>query len=63
MTKRLFPYASSHHRFRECVLDQTARQCDRPRPGAPTSGSASRFARQILDKALSFLRDQCSNFM
>lgn len=53
----------SHHRFRECVLDQTSRQCDRPRPGAPTSGSASRFARQILDKALSFLRDQCSNFI
>ncbi|XP_052128072.1 transcription initiation factor TFIID subunit 4-like isoform X1 [Frankliniella occidentalis] len=53
----------SHHRFRECVLDQTARQCDGPRPGVPISGSASRFARQILDKALSFLRDQCNNFV
>uniref|UniRef100_A0A1B6BXN5 GDNF/GAS1 domain-containing protein n=2 Tax=Clastoptera arizonana TaxID=38151 RepID=A0A1B6BXN5_9HEMI len=44
----------SHHRFRECVLDQTSRTCDR---------DAGPFAHQMLDKALSFLREQCSSYI
>lgn len=44
---------SSHHRFRECVLDRTRNTCD------PEAGP---FSRQILDKALSFLKDQCVNY-
>ncbi|XP_075229320.1 uncharacterized protein LOC142328980 isoform X2 [Lycorma delicatula] len=44
----------AHHRFRECVLDQTHTSC------AP---DAKPFSRQILDKALSFLRDQCSTYI
>ncbi|XP_054274160.1 uncharacterized protein LOC128993999 [Macrosteles quadrilineatus] len=43
----------SHHRFRECVLDRTRNTCD------PQAGP---FSRQILDKALSFLKDQCHNY-
>ncbi|XP_026680271.1 uncharacterized protein LOC103510418 isoform X1 [Diaphorina citri] len=44
----------SHHRFRECVLDQTRRTCQ---------PDATPYAKQILDKALSFLKDQCSNYI
>ncbi|KAL1456231.1 hypothetical protein WDU94_000976 [Cyamophila willieti] len=44
----------SHHRFRECVLDQTRRTCQ---------SDATPYAKQILDKALSFLKDQCSNYI
>lgn len=44
----------SHHRFRECVLDQTRRSCQ---------PDAAPYAKQILDKALSFLKDQCSNYI
>ncbi|XP_069694327.1 uncharacterized protein [Periplaneta americana] len=49
----------SHLRFRECVLEETRRQCD----GGAGAGSAARFSRQMLDKALSFLRDQCYNYI
>ncbi|PSN44941.1 hypothetical protein C0J52_15647 [Blattella germanica] len=50
---------SSHLRFRECILEETKRQCDK----GSSSGSATRFSRQMLDKALSFLRDQCYNYI
>ncbi|XP_022196042.2 uncharacterized protein LOC111053452 isoform X1 [Nilaparvata lugens] len=43
----------AHYRFRECVLDQTQNSC---------STDARPFSQQILDKSLSFLRDQCSNY-
>ncbi|KDR14897.1 uncharacterized protein LOC110834083 [Zootermopsis nevadensis] len=49
----------SHLRFRECVLEETKRQCDSGTDG----GSATHFSRQMLDKALSFLRDQCYNYI
>ncbi|PNF19379.1 hypothetical protein B7P43_G03630 [Cryptotermes secundus] len=49
----------SHLRFRECVLEETKRLCD---PGT-NGGSATHFSRQMLDKALSFLRDQCYNYI
>ncbi|KAF4519906.1 hypothetical protein B566_EDAN008282 [Ephemera danica] len=48
----------SHHRFRECVLRETRKQCD-----AGLMGSATRFATHILDKALSFLREDCTNYI
>lgn len=44
----------SHHMFRECVVDQTRSSCD---------AEAAPFSSQMLDKALSFLRDQCSNYI
>nr|XP_018902410.1 PREDICTED: uncharacterized protein LOC109033975 isoform X2 [Bemisia tabaci] len=44
----------SHHRFRECVMDQTRRTCD---------PDAAPYAKQILDKAMSFLREQCSTYI
>ncbi|XP_066906797.1 uncharacterized protein [Halyomorpha halys] len=44
----------SHHIFRECVVDQTRNTCD---------AEATPFSSQMLDKALSFLRDQCSNYI
>lgn len=45
---------SSHHMLRECVVDQAKNTC------APDSAP---YSATMLDKALSFLRDQCSNFM
>ncbi|KAK6621847.1 hypothetical protein RUM44_001654 [Polyplax serrata] len=51
----------SHHRFRECVLTETRRACD-TNVKASTKMMASAFSKQILDKALSFLREQCSNY-
>ncbi|KAK9500964.1 hypothetical protein O3M35_002116 [Rhynocoris fuscipes] len=44
----------SHHLFRECVIDHTQNACD------PESAP---FSAAMLDKALSFLRDQCANFV
>lgn len=49
----------SHDRFKQCVLRETRRLCDR----GVTNGQASVFANQIIDKALSFLQDQCSNYI
>ncbi|XKL64035.1 hypothetical protein PGB90_004121 [Kerria lacca] len=40
-------------RFRECLLDQTQRSCNK---------DAYPFAKQILDKAMGFLQDQCSSY-
>nr|CAD7579096.1 unnamed protein product [Timema californicum] len=48
-----------HQRFRTCVLQETRRQCD----GGADGGKAFKFARQILDKALSFIREQCLNYI
>lgn len=50
---------SSHDRFKQCVLTETREACDRGNP----DGAASRFSKQIIDKALSFLQDQCYNYM
>ncbi|KAL1131181.1 hypothetical protein AAG570_012417, partial [Ranatra chinensis] len=44
----------SHHLFRECVLDHTRNSCQ---------ADAAPFSAQMLDKALSFLKDQCNNFI
>ncbi|EEB10827.1 conserved hypothetical protein [Pediculus humanus corporis] len=52
----------SHHRFRECVLTETRRACD-GKVSATSKMVASAFSRQILDKALSFLREQCSSYL
>lgn len=46
-------FFSSHFRFRECLLDQTQRTCNK---------EAYPFAQQILDKAMGFLQDQCSSY-
>ncbi|XP_044586663.1 uncharacterized protein LOC123266483 isoform X2 [Cotesia glomerata] len=48
-----------HHHFRSCVITETRKRCDRGDP----SGPASRFSRQILDRALSFLQEQCQNYI
>ncbi|XP_057335248.1 uncharacterized protein LOC130674016 isoform X3 [Microplitis mediator] len=48
-----------HHQFRSCVITETRKRCDRGDP----SGPASRFSRQILDRALSFLQEQCQNYI
>nr|XP_053655210.1 uncharacterized protein LOC128704173 [Cherax quadricarinatus] len=50
----------AHHKFRECVLDQTPRVCDEP-GGHP--GSASIFMKSMLDRALGFLLQKCKNFV
>ncbi|XP_018330879.1 cell wall protein RBR3 isoform X2 [Agrilus planipennis] len=47
----------SYNRFRDCVLRETRRLCDRGIPDGP----ATRYATHIIDKALSFLQEQCSN--
>lgn len=60
--KFFFKYSlSSHHRFRECVLTETRRACD-TKLKVNSKMVASAFSRQILDKALSFLKEQCSNY-
>ncbi|XP_059488813.1 uncharacterized protein LOC132204360 isoform X2 [Neocloeon triangulifer] len=48
----------AHHEFRECVIRETKRRCDRD-----IAGPASRFALHILDKALSFLHEDCTNYI
>nr|XP_023012306.1 uncharacterized protein LOC111502454 [Leptinotarsa decemlineata] len=49
----------SHDRFKQCVQRETRRLCDR----GVSNGPASRFAIQIIDKALRFLQDQCLNYI
>ncbi|XP_012280884.1 uncharacterized protein LOC105699978 [Orussus abietinus] len=49
----------SHHHFRTCVVAETRKKCDNNQ----NAGPAARFSRQVLDKALSFLRDQCQNYI
>ncbi|KAK4878282.1 hypothetical protein RN001_010788 [Aquatica leii] len=49
----------SHDRFKQCVLKETRDICDR----GVQNGPASRFSAQIIDKALSFLQDQCFNYI
>ncbi|XP_043285906.1 uncharacterized protein DDB_G0271670-like isoform X1 [Venturia canescens] len=49
----------SHYHFRSCVIYETKKKCDANQSG----GAASRFSRQVLDKALSFLQDQCQNYI
>lgn len=49
----------SHHRFKQCVIRETQRLCD---SGVP-NGNAAKFSSQIIDKALSFLQEQCFNYM
>ncbi|BES98121.1 Hypothetical protein NTJ_10935 [Nesidiocoris tenuis] len=44
----------SHHMLRECVTDQAKNVCE-PESAPYTAG--------MLDKALSFLKDQCSNYI
>ncbi|XP_050534106.1 uncharacterized protein LOC126901585 isoform X2 [Daktulosphaira vitifoliae] len=43
----------THHRFRECVLDQTRRTCNQ---------DDDSFTQQLLDKAFGFFRNQCIDF-
>ncbi|CAG9770277.1 unnamed protein product [Ceutorhynchus assimilis] len=47
----------SHERFKQCVLKETRRLCDR----GISDGPAARFASQIIDKALRFMQEQCIN--
>lgn len=49
----------SHDRFKQCVLREARETCDRGVPNGP----ASRFSAQTIDKALSFLQDQCFNYI
>ncbi|KAG5863567.1 hypothetical protein JTB14_002688 [Gonioctena quinquepunctata] len=49
----------SHDRFKQCVQRETRRLCDKGDPDGP----ASRFAVQIINKALQFLQDQCLNYI
>ncbi|KAK0093240.1 hypothetical protein PV326_013988 [Microctonus aethiopoides] len=49
----------THHHFRTCVIRETRKRCDRD----DSDGAASRYSRQILDRALNFLQDQCQNYM
>ncbi|KAF7284715.1 hypothetical protein GWI33_021724 [Rhynchophorus ferrugineus] len=49
----------SHDRFKQCVQRETRRMCDRGTPDGP----ASKFATQIIEKALRFLQDQCQNYI
>ncbi|XP_050302691.1 uncharacterized protein LOC126740632 [Anthonomus grandis grandis] len=49
----------SHERFRQCVLKETKRLCDR----GISDGQATRFASQFIDKAFKFLQDQCINYI
>lgn len=50
---------STHDRFKQCVMKETKRLCDR----GITDGPATKFSTQIIDKAFSFLQDQCTNYM
>lgn len=50
---------SAHHHFRACVITETRKRCD----GGQSGGAASRFSGQILDRALSFLQQQCQSYM
>ncbi|XP_050428884.1 uncharacterized protein LOC126838467 [Adelges cooleyi] len=43
----------THHRFRECVLDQTRRTCNQ---------DDDSFTHQLLDKAFGFFRNQCIDY-
>ncbi|XP_065172216.1 uncharacterized protein [Atheta coriaria] len=49
----------SHDRFKQCVYRETRNLCDR---GAQ-DGPAAVFSAQILEKALSFLQEQCFNYI
>ncbi|XP_057663747.1 uncharacterized protein LOC130898444 [Diorhabda carinulata] len=49
----------SHDRFKQCVYRETRRLCDR----GMADGPATRFATQIIDKALRFLQEQCVNYI
>ncbi|XP_044261372.1 uncharacterized protein LOC123009252 [Tribolium madens] len=49
----------SHDRFKQCILRETRRLCDRN----AAEGPALKFATHIIDKALSFLQDQCYNYI
>ncbi|KAJ8921122.1 hypothetical protein NQ315_013592, partial [Exocentrus adspersus] len=49
----------SHDRFKQCIQRETRRLCDR----GVSDGPAARFASQIIEKALSFLQDQCYNYI
>ncbi|XP_011315150.1 uncharacterized protein [Fopius arisanus] len=49
----------AHHHFRACVITETRKRCDGGQPG----GAASRFSGQILDRALSFLQEQCQAYI
>ncbi|XP_015368887.1 PREDICTED: uncharacterized protein LOC107165246 [Diuraphis noxia] len=44
----------THHRFRECVLDQTRRTCNQ---------DDDSFTQQLLDKAFGFFRNQCIDYV
>ncbi|CAG9854992.1 unnamed protein product [Phyllotreta striolata] len=49
----------SHDRFKQCVQRETRRLCDLGKP----DGAATKFATQIIDKALRFLQEQCLNYI
>ncbi|GJQ81344.1 hypothetical protein Trydic_g20556 [Trypoxylus dichotomus] len=49
----------SHDRFKRCIESETRNLCDNGRTGGP----ASRFSTQIVGKALSFLQDECFNYI
>ncbi|KAI4454403.1 hypothetical protein MML48_9g00004700 [Holotrichia oblita] len=50
---------SSHDRFKKCIESETRNLCDNGRTGGP----ASKFSTQIVGKALSFLQDECVNYI
>lgn len=49
----------SHDQFKECVQRETRRLCD----NGNSDGAAAQFSNQIMEKALSFLQEQCFNYM
>ncbi|XP_031783808.1 uncharacterized protein LOC100679652 [Nasonia vitripennis] len=48
----------AYHSLRSCVISKTRLRCDANRP----DGSAAKFARQVLDKALRISQEQCLNY-
>ncbi|KAF2365882.1 hypothetical protein FHG87_003351 [Trinorchestia longiramus] len=59
----------AHHKFRQCVLSTTPRECGRSVQGSTDKRtreqraiSATQFVTSMLDRALGFLLQQCTNY-
>ncbi|XP_064114393.1 uncharacterized protein LOC135220811 [Macrobrachium nipponense] len=53
----------AHHKFRDCVLEKTPMECDKEGVAAGSNMPASRFMRDMLDRALGFLLQKCRDFV
>ncbi|XP_071056986.1 uncharacterized protein [Onthophagus taurus] len=49
----------THEKFKRCVSTETTKLCD----GGIQNGPATRFSGQVIEKALSFIQDQCFNYI